>query len=154
MKIDRLVEKIAKINEDHEIVIAKPEINFLTEEEESVQNKKTLIRDAIKPQVVIAQNIIQAISTAYNDNCDQSKRIGDMEDQIKSWENQVHGACEQIIKTVEAKDGSIEAPDSIVNDSDSCSPRAFNKYIKNYTSRDYSTLDLCAAIITFYNSLA
>ena len=77
-----------------------------------------------------------------------------MEDQIKSWENQVHGACEQIIKTVEAKDGSVDRPESIVNDSSKCSPRAFNKYIKNYTSRDYSTLNLCAAIIVFYNSLA
>ena len=134
--------------------IQKPCIDFINEDEENTQTKKTLIRDAIKPQVTIAQNVIQAISTAYNDNCDQTKKMGDMEDHIKSLENQFHGACEQIIKTVEAKDGSVDRPESIVNDSSKCSPRAFNKYIKNYTSSDYSTLNLCAAIIVFYNSLA
>lgn len=152
--LQRLIENLDVNYNDYQLKIQKPCIDFINEDEENAQTKKTLIRDAIKPQVTIAQNVIQAISTAYNDKCDQTKKIGDMEDHIKSWENQVHGACEQIIKTVEAKDGSVDRPESIVNDSSKCSPRAFNKYIKNYTSRDYSTLNLCAAIIVFYNSLA
>lgn len=151
--LERLIENMQVNYNDYELTVKKPEMFFLVEEE-SNQTKKQLIRDAIKPQVTIAQNVMQAISTAYNDNCDQTKKISDMEDQIKSWENQIHGACEQIIKTVEAKDGSVDRPESIVNDSSICSPRAFNKYIKNYTSRDYSTLNLCAAIIVFYNSLS
>ena len=83
----------------------------------------------------------------------QTKRMNDAIDQIQSWEQTIHGACEQIIKTVEAKDGSVDRPESIVNNSAKCSPKAFNKYIKNYTSRDYGVLELAAAVIVFYNSL-
>ena len=101
--LQRLIENLDVNYNDYQLKIQKPCIDFINEDEENAQTKKTLIRDAIKPQVTIAQNVIQAISTAYNDNCDQTKKIGDMEDHIKSWENQVHGACEQIIKTVEAK---------------------------------------------------
>ena len=106
--LQRLIENLDVNYNDYQLKIQKPCIDFINEDEENTQTKKTLIRDAIKPQVTIAQNVIQAISTAYNDNCDQTKKIGDMEDHIKSWENQVHGACEQIIKTVEAKDGSVD----------------------------------------------
>lgn len=147
--LNKIINKFAGINEDYEMTIEKPE-----EDNSARNNKRKLIRDAIKPQVDIALSVIQSIQTAFNDNCDQSKKIGDMEEQIRSWEQQLHGACDQIIKTIEAKDGSIEKPDSIVNNSSACSPRAFNKYIKNNTSRDYSSLNLAAAIIIFYNSLA
>lgn len=147
--LNKIINKFAGINEDYEMTIEKPE-----EDNSARNNRRKLIRDAIKPQVDIALSVIQSIQTAFNDNCDQSKKIGDMEEQIRSWEQQLHGACDQIIKTIEAKDGSIEKPDSIVNNSSACSPRAFNKYIKNNTSRDYSSLNLAAAIIIFYNSLA
>lgn len=147
--LNKIINKFAGINEDYEMTIEKPE-----EDNSNRNNRRKLIRDAIKPQVDIALSVIQSIQTAFNDNCDQSKKIGDMEEQIRSWEQQLHGACDQIIKTIEAKDGSIEKPDSIVNNSSACSPRAFNKYIKNNTSRDYSSLNLAAAIIIFYNSLA
>jgi len=147
--LNKIINKFAGINEDYEMTIEKPE-----EDNSARNNKRKLIRDAIKPQVDIALSVIQSIQTAFNDNCDQSKKISDMEEQIRSWEQQLHGACDQIIKTIEAKDGSIEKPDSVVNNSSACSPRAFNKYIKNNTSRDYSSLNLAAAIIIFYNSLA
>ena len=113
-----------------------------------------LIRDAIKPQVDIASSLITTIKDGFEDNMDRTKRMNDAMDQIQSWEKTIHGACEQILKTVEAKDGSVDRPESIVNDSSKCSPKAFNKYIKNYTSRDYGVLELAAAIMVFYNSLS
>ena len=100
--LQRLIENLDVNYNDYQLKIQKPCIDFINEDEENAQTKKTLIRDAIKPQVTIAQNVIQAISTAYNDNCDQTKKIGDMEDHIKSLENQVHGSCEQTIKYVAA----------------------------------------------------
>lgn len=147
--LNKLIDKFAKIDEDYQLVVESPDVD-----NSGTNNKRKLIRDAIKPQIDIALSVIQSIQTAFNDNCDQSKKIGDMEEQIKSWEQQLHGACDQIIKTIEAKDGSIDNPKSIVNNSSACSPRAFNKYIKNNTSRDFSSLNLAAAIIVFYNSLA
>lgn len=146
---EKMINKFAKIDEDYKLIVESPD-----EDNSGTMNKRKLIRDAIKPQVDIALSVIQSIQTAFNDNCDQSKQIADMEEQIRSWEQQLHGACDQIIKTIEAKDGNIDKPDSIVNNSSACSPRSFNKYIKNNTSRDFSSLNLAAAIIIFYNSLA
>ena len=97
--------------------------------------------------------MITTIKDAFADNFDQTNRMDDAIEQVQSWEKTIHGACEQILKTVESKDGSIDRPESIVNDSGKCSPKAFNKYIKNYTSRDYGVLQLAAAIMVFYNSL-
>ena len=107
----------------------------------------------ILEQLEIATSLILTIKNAFDDNMDQTKHMNDAIDQIQSWEQTIHGACEQIIKTIESKDGSIDRPESIVNNSSKCSPKAFNKYIKNYTSRDYGVLELAAAIIVFYNSL-
>lgn len=152
-KFKQIVSLLSRINEDREYDISLTEDLDTNNDEEKAKPVSTEIKEAIKPQVEIANSVIQSIQTAFADNCDQSKQIGIMEDQIKSWEEQIHGACKQIIQTIESKDGTTNRPESIVNDSKKCSPRAFNKYINNYSSRDYSTLDLASAIIVFYNSL-
>ncbi len=149
---NKLVESIAGINNDYKIVVEDVDLDSYSDEPKS-KDVKAEIRDAIKPQVEIASSLILTIKSAFDDNMSQTKRMNDAMDQIQSWEQTIHGACEQILKTVESKDGSIDRPESIVNDSSKCSPKAFNKYIKNYTSRDYGVLQLAAAIMVFYNSL-
>lgn len=151
-EFNKLVENIAKYNEDYKIVVEDVDLDSY-EGESKPKDTRSEIREAIKPQLEIATSLISTINSAYEDNMGQTKRMNDAIDQIQSWEQTIHGACEQIIKTVEAKDGSVDRPESIVNNSSKCSPKAFNKYIKNYTSRDYGVLELAAAVIVFYNSL-
>lgn len=150
---NKLVESIAGLNNDYKIVVEDVDPMADDESSETTDTRST-IKQAIEPQVEIATSLILTIKSAFDDNMAQTKRMDDAIDQIQSWEQTIHGACEQILKTVEAKDGSIDRPESIVNDSGKCSPKAFNKYIKNYTSRDYGVLQLAAAIIVFYNSLS
>ena len=149
----KLVENIANLNKDFKVIAEDIDLDSY-ENEPKEKNTRQEIRDAIKPQVDIATSLITTIKDGFEDNMDQTKRMNDAMDQIQSWEKTIHGACEQILKTVESKDGSIDRPESIVNDSSKCSPKAFNKYIKNYTSRDYGVLELAAAIMVFYNSLS
>lgn len=150
---NKLVESIAGLNNDYKIVVE--DVDPMADDESSeTTDIRSTIKQAIEPQVEIATSLILTIKSAFDDNMAQTKRMDDAIDQIQSWEQTIHGACEQILKTVEAKDGSIDRPESIVNDSSKCSPKAFNKYIKNYTSRDYGVLQLAAAIIVFYNSLS
>ncbi len=151
-EFNKLVENIAKYNEDYKIVVEDVDLDSY-ESDSKPKDIRSEIRDAIKPQLEIATSLISTIDSAFEDNMGQTKRMNDAIDQIQSWEQTIHGACEQIIKTVEAKDGSVDRPESIVNNSAKCSPKAFNKYIKNYTSRDYGVLELAAAVIVFYNSL-
>ena len=151
-EFNKLVENIAKYNEDYKIVVEDVDLDSYDSESKS-KDTRSEIREAIKPQLETATSLISTINSAYEDNMGQTKRMNDAIDQIQSWEQTIHGACEQIIKTVEAKDGSVDRPESIVNNSAKCSPKAFNKYIKNYTSRDYGVLELAAAVIVFYNSL-
>lgn len=150
---EKLVEHIAGINNDYKVIVEDIDLDSYDDEPKE-KNSRQEIRDAIKPQVDIAASLITTIKDGFEDNMDQTKRMNDAMDQIQSWEKTIHGACEQILKTVEAKDGSVDRPESIVNDSSKCSPKAFNKYIKNYTSRDYGVLELAAAIMVFYNSLS
>lgn len=150
---EKLVEHIAGINNDYKVMVEDIDLDSYDDEPKE-KNSRQEIRDAIKPQVDIAASLITTIKDGFEDNMDQTKRMNDAMDQIQSWEKTIHGACEQILKTVEAKDGSVDRPESIVNDSSKCSPKAFNKYIKNYTSRDYGVLELAAAIMVFYNSLS
>lgn len=149
----KLVESVAGMNKDYKIVVEETDLDTNFNEKPVEKNIRQEIRDAIKPQVEIADALITTIKDAFADNLDQTNRMDDAIEQVQSWEKTIHGACEQILKTVESKDGSIDRPESIVNDSGKCSPKAFNKYIKNYTSRDYSVLQLAAAIMVFYNSL-
>ena len=148
-EFNKIVENLAKYNE---IVVEDVDLDSYDPKNQP-KNIRGEIRDAIKPQLEIATSLILTIKNAFDDNMDQTKHMNDAIDQIQSWEQTIHGACEQIIKTIESKDGSIDRPESIVNNSSKCSPKAFNKYIKNYTSRDYGVLELAAAIIVFYNSL-
>lgn len=151
----KLIDTIAGLNKDFKIVVEdfNSDDSSISKEPEH-KDSRTAIREAIKPQVEIASSLILTIKSAFDDNMGQTKRMDDAIDQIQSWEQTIHGACEQILKTVEQKDGSFDRPESIVNNSSKCSPKAFNKYIKNYTSRDYGVLQLAAAIIVFYNSLS
>ena len=151
---EKLIDHLYNATQDYKIIVEDNDLNVEKAAEEKGKDIRTIIRDAIKPQVDIATSVIDSIGTSFNDTISQTKRMKDAIDQIQSWEKQIHGACEQIINTVESKDGSIDREESIVNDSSKCSPMAFSKYIKNYTSRDYSTLELASAIVTFYNSLA
>lgn len=152
---NKLVENLAGLNNDYKIIIEETDLTIDADDENIKSTDiRTEIRDAIKPQVEIASSLILTIKSAFDDEMGQTKRMDDAIDQVQSWEQTIHGACEQILKTVESKDGSIDRPESIVNDSGKCSPKAFNKYIKNYTSRDYGVLQLAAAIIVFYNSLS
>lgn len=151
---EKLIDHLYNATQDYKIIVEDNDLNVEQAAEEKGKDIRTIIRDAIKPQVDIATSVIDSIGTSFDDTISQTKRMKDAIDQIQSWEKQIHGACEQIITTVESKDGSIDREESIVNDSSKCSPMAFNKYIKNYTSRDYSTLELASAIVTFYNSLA
>ena len=152
---NKLVENLAGLNNDYKIIIEEADLTLDTDDENIKSTDiRTEIRDAIKPQVEIASSLILTIKSAFDDEMGQTKRMDDAIDQVQSWEQTIHGACEQILKTVESKDGSIDRPESIVNDSGKCSPKAFNKYIKNYTSRDYGVLQLAAAIMVFYNSLS
>lgn len=149
---EKLITKLASMDDDYKIVVEDVDVNDTTE---TVQKDiRTEIREAIKPQVDIVASLITTIKDAFEDNLDQTKRMNDAIDQNQSWEQTIRGACEQVIKSVEAKDGSIDRPESITQDSSKCSPKAFNKFIKNYTSRDYGVLQLAQAIMVFYNSLA
>ena len=148
----KLVETINSLDTDYKIIVEDTDLDSY-DDKPVEKNIRQEIHDSIKPQVDIAAALINTIKDAFEDNFDQTKRMDDAIEQIQSWEQTIHGACEQIIKTVESKDGSIDRPESIVNDSGKCSPKAFNKYIKNYTSRDYGVLQLAAAIMVFYNSL-
>ena len=151
-EFNKIVENLAKYIDDYKIVVEDVDLDSYDPKNQP-KNIRGEIRDAIKPQLEIATSLILTIKNAFDDNMDQTKHMNDAIDQIQSWEQTIHGACEQIIKTIESKDGSIDRPESIVNNSSKCSPKAFNKYIKNYTSRDYGVLELAAAIIVFYNSL-
>lgn len=149
---EKLITKLASMDDDYKIVVEDVDVNDTSE---TVQKDiRTEIREAIKPQVDIVASLITTIKDAFEDNLDQTKRMNDAIDQNQSWEQTIRGACEQVIKSVEAKDGSIDRPESITQDSSKCSPKAFNKFIKNYTSRDYGVLQLAQAIMVFYNSLA
>ena len=151
----KLVESIANTEKDYKIVVEDFDLNDSdNSEDSSTKDVRAEIRDAIKPQVDIVASLITTIKDAFDDNLDQTKRMHDAIDQNQSWEQTIRGACEQVIKTVEAKDGDIDRPESITQDSSKCSPKAFNKFIKNYTSRDYGVLQLAQAIMVFYNSLA
>lgn len=150
---EKLVSHIAGINNDYKIVVEDVDLDSYDDEPKQKSTRQE-IRDAIKPQVEIASSLITTIKGSFAGEMDQCKKMNDAIDQIQSWEKTIHGACEQILKAVEAKDGSVDRAESIVNNSSKCSPKAFNKYIKNYTSRDYGVLELAAAIMVFYNSLS
>lgn len=103
------------------------------------------IYNDISPEVMVANSIITAIYNAFTNNCDNRKKMNDYFDQVKNWEKQARGACQQVMSIVEASNFDT-------TNTANCSPKAY-KTIVNYNSRDRSAVDLCAAIIIFRNSL-
>lgn len=99
----------------------------------------------ISPEVMVANSVITAIYNSFTNNCDNRKRMNEYFDQVKNWEKQARGACQQVMSIVEASDFDT-------TNTANCSPKAY-KTIVNYNSRDRSAVDLCAAIIIFRNSL-
>ena len=99
----------------------------------------------ISPEVMVANSIITAIYNSFTNNCDTRKRMNEYFDQVKNWEKQARGACQQVMSIVEASNFDT-------TNTANCSPKAY-KTIVNYNSRDRSAVDLCAAIIIFRNSL-
>lgn len=99
----------------------------------------------LAPEAMVANSIITAIYNSFVNNCDNNKKMNDYFDQVKNWEKQARGACQQIMSIIEASNFDT-------TNTANCSPKAY-KTIVNYNSRDRSAVDLCAAIIIFRNSL-
>lgn len=147
-----IIDGVWMVNEDHEIEIESPDImpkkhkehheDETTDNKPDQSNKRAVIADAIKPQVEVAKAVLKSIGqTAENDG---SKKMGDQEAQIKNFEKQIRGACQQVVSVVEGKGFAVDKHNS--------SPRAY-KFIKHSDSRDADAIKLAQAIITFYNSL-
>lgn len=164
-----LVENLALLNEE-----AEPEVKSAEDMEKEVEkttkevadketsedgkNPRQLVHELIKPQVEIATSTINSIKDAFADNCNNTKELSSMVEQIKNWESTIRGACRTVAATVENKkmikkneNGKYVAWDGR-DLKKVCSGKAYGMII-NEDSRDRSTLDLAAAIIVFYNSL-
>lgn len=99
----------------------------------------------LAPEVMVANSIITSIYNAFTNNCNNNKHMKEYFEQVKNWEKQARGACQQVISIIEAC--NFDTKNTSI-----CSPKAY-KTIVNYNSRDRSAIDLCAAIIVFRNSL-
>lgn len=99
----------------------------------------------LAPEAMVANSIITAIYNSFVNDCDNNKKMNEYFDQVKNWEKQARGACQQIMSIIEASNFDT-------TNTANCSPKAY-KTIVNYNSRDRSAVDLCAAIIIFRNSL-
>jgi hypothetical protein len=99
----------------------------------------------LAPEVSVANSVITAIYNSFVNNCDNSKKMKDYFSMVKSWEQQIRGACKQVMSIIEAS--NFDTTNTAI-----CSPKAY-KTIINYNSRDRSAIDLAAAIIIFRNSL-
>jgi hypothetical protein len=164
-----LVENLAFLNEDGETEVKSAEemdkeVEKTNKEvadkevSEDGKNPRQLVHELIKPQVEIASSTISSIKDAYADNCNNTKELKSMIEQVKNWESTIRGACRTIAATVENKkmikkneNGKYVAWDGR-DLKKICSGMAYGRIIDE-SNRDYSTLDLAAAIIVFYNSL-
>lgn len=99
----------------------------------------------LAPEVSVANSVITAIYNSFVNNCDNNKKMKDYFDMVKSWEQQIRGACKQVTSIVEAS--NFDTTNTAI-----CSPKAY-KTLVNHNSRDRSAIDLAAAIIIFRNSL-
>lgn len=99
----------------------------------------------LAPEVSVANSVITAIYNSFVNNCDNGKKMKDYFSMVKSWEQQIRGACKQVMSIIEAS--NFDTTNTAI-----CSPKAY-KTIVNYNSRDRSAIDLAAAIIIFRNSL-
>lgn len=101
------------------------------------------LRNLIKPQVETANQIKISLQNAFKEI--KTKKYYDILNQMKNFEKQLRGACDQIVSEVQRLNFDT-------NNTKECSPKAY-KIIANSESRDRSSLDLIAAINVFYNSL-
>lgn len=101
------------------------------------------LRNLIKPQVETANQIKISLQNAFKEI--KTKKYYDILEQMKNFEKQLRGACDQIVSEVQRLNFDT-------NNTNECSPKAY-KIIANSDSRDRSSLDLIAAINVFYNSL-
>lgn len=99
----------------------------------------------LAPEVMVANSIITSIYNAFTNNCNNNKHMKEYFEQVKNWEKQARGACQQVMTIIE--NSNFDTKNTSI-----CSPKAY-KTIVNYNSRDRSAIDLCAAIIVFRNSL-
>lgn len=101
------------------------------------------LHELVLPQVEVAKQMVVSINNAFSNI--KTKKYNDMLEQVKNFEKQMRGACQQVI--AEAESIHFDTNDKMI-----CSPKAFS-IIKEYDSRDRSVLELVAAIIIFSNSL-
>lgn len=99
----------------------------------------------LAPEVSVANSVITSIYNSFVNNCDNNKKMKEYFDMVKSWEQQIRGACKQVMSVVEAS--NFDTTNTAI-----CSPKAY-KTLVNHNSRDRSAIDLAAAIIIFRNSL-
>lgn len=112
---------------------------------EEPKSPRAALAEKIKPQTESAKSIIAGIQTAFADNCANTTKYDAMGDQIKNFEKQIRGACEQVIAMVEQEKFDWR-------NWDNCSPKSYD-VITKYKDRDFDVLKLSAAVIVFYNSL-
>lgn len=113
--------------------------------EEKPKSLRETLAEKIKPQMEAAVSIVNGIQTAFQDRCANTTKYDAMGDQIKNFEKQIRGACEQVIAMVEQEKFDWK-------NWDNCSPKSYN-VITKYKDRDFDALKLSAAVIVFYNSL-
>lgn len=119
-----------------------PAQEFPKEDHKSLRES---LADKIKAQKDVAVGIIDGIHAAFQDSCAHTTKYDAMGDQIKNFEKQIRGACEQVIAMVEQEKFDWR-------NWDNCSPKSYN-VITKYKDRDFDVLKLSAAVIIFYNSL-
>jgi hypothetical protein len=108
-------------------------------------SKRASVAEKIKPQYELAKSVIEGINKAFADDCAKTTKYDTMGDQIKNFEKQIRGACEQVIAMVEQEKFDWR-------NWDNCSPKSYD-VITKYKDRDFDVLKLSAAVIIFYNSL-
>jgi hypothetical protein len=113
--------------------------------QEEHKSLRESLADKIKAQKDVAVGIIDGIHSAFQDSCAHTTKYNAMGDQIKNFEKQIRGACEQVIAMVEQEKFDWR-------NWDNCSPKSYN-VITKYKERDLDVLKLSAAVIIFYNSL-
>lgn len=170
---DDIIDKLSILNEEADKdfptfeELLKEANEEASTEETSEENITKEVKEAIKPQVEIATSTINAIKEAFSDNCNNTKELELMVKQITSWEKTIRGACQSIVEIVNNKKlfKTDESGNWVKNEEGKIlawndkpiakvfSPKAYG-WIKDVGNRDRSTLDWCAAIIIFYNSLS
>lgn len=108
-------------------------------------SKRASVAEKIKPQYELAKSVIEGINKAFADDCAKTTKYDAMGDQIKNFEKQIRGACQQTMTIVQQENFDW-------HNYNICSPKSF-KCITLYKDRDLDVLKLSAGIIIFYNSL-